>query len=225
MTQTGIDPVGLVTGFEPFAGLESNPATLVLPHLYGTVVAGVRIETAVVPVSLARGPAAMADLIDRHRPAFVMMMGLASGAASIRVETMAVNVAAFRTADNDGVEAADRPLDPDGPGGRRATWDAEAVVAAIESEGVPVRQSFHAGTHLCNTLLYTALGHLESRGTATPCGFLHLPFLPEQILWMKRAPSARAASWDQPSMPLDWQVRAARAAVATLARAVSSPSA
>jgi pyroglutamyl-peptidase len=225
MTWTDEDPVGLVTGFEPFAGLASNPSALILPELAGMVASGIRVETAELPVSLDRGPRMLVDLLTRLRPRFVMMAGLAAGSASVRVETVAVNVAAFRVADNDGLEAADRRLDPDGPDARRATWDAAAVVAAIEAAGVPVRQSFHAGTHLCNAVLYSALGRLESVRPSAPCGFLHLPYLPEQILWMKACAGAGAADWDQPSMPLDWQVRAARAAVSALAGMVVRPSA
>jgi pyroglutamyl-peptidase len=225
MTFRDLEPVGLVTGFEPFAGMTVNPSSLVLPDLYGTVSGGIRVETAVLPVSLSRGPEALVGLVDAHRPRFVMMMGLASGAPSVRVETMALNVAAFRVADNDGLEVADRPLEEGGPAARRATWDAAAVVAEIEADGVPVRQSFHAGTHLCNAVLYAALGRLESEAAPVPCGFLHLPYLPEQILWMKGRPGAAAASWDQSSMPLEMQRRAARAAISALSRMAPPPSA
>ena len=95
---------------------------------------------------------------------------------------------------------------------RRATWDAEAVVAGIMDRGIPARLSFHAGTHLCNLTLYTYLEALEQVGLEAPCGFLHLPYLPEQVVWMMRnrgaaAEQAPGASFDLPSMPLETQAR------------------
>jgi pyroglutamyl-peptidase len=145
------------------------------------------------------------------------MLGLAMGAPAPRVETVAINAAHFGVADNDGDAPSGGEAFADGPAARRATWDGPAVVAAIEAEGIPARLSFHAGTHLCNASLFTCLGLLERRAPAVPCGFLHLPLLPEQVLWMKRNPSATSMPWDQPSMSLDQQVKAATGALSLLA--------
>ena len=45
-----------------------------------------------------------------------------------------------------------------------------------------------------NLTLYTYLGALEARGLASPCGFLHLPYLPEQVVWMMRRRAGRGDS-------------------------------
>jgi pyroglutamyl-peptidase len=34
---------------------------------------------------------------------------------------------------------------------------------------------------LCNATLYTLLSLLERRGERVPCGFIHVPYLPEQV--------------------------------------------
>lgn len=206
---------GLVTGFEAFAGLPTNPAALLLPELARAGVEGVEVATAELPVSLARLPAALDDLLARHRPDFVVALGLARSAAVVRVETMAVNAVAFSVPDNDGVTPPEgTAVDPAGPGGRAATWDAAAVAAAIRAAGVPARLSFHAGTHMCNHALYTLLGRLETAGRPVPCGFLHLPYLPEQVVWMLA--EGRPVD-DCPSMGRAEQLAAVRAAVAATA--------
>lgn len=216
-------PVGLVTGSLPFAGLPSNPAEIVLSHIEGLEFSGIRIVTQATPVSFARLPALLPALVAEHRPVFVLALGLALGAPVLRVETLGVNAAHFGIADNEGAQpSGGQAFAADGPVARRATWDGEAVVAAIEAEGVPARLSFHAGTHLCNLTLYTYLGALEGAPVTVPCGFLHLPYLPEQIVWMKRqanAPErAPGTPYDQPSMALETQLRAVRATLAELAR-------
>lgn len=217
--------VGLVTGSQPFAGLPTNPAELVLPHVDGLVLDGIRIVAQATPVSFTNLPTLLPSLVAEHKPAFVLALGLALGAPVLRVETIGVNAAHFGIADNEGVQPVGGAPFSDGPAARRATWDGEAVVAAIEAEGIPARLSFHAGTHLCNFTLYTYLGALEAAPVTVPCGFLHLPYLPEQIVWMKRQANgpdrAPGTPYDQPSMALETQVRAVRATLAELARQAS----
>ncbi|MGH6943222.1 MAG: hypothetical protein ACREH6_03245, partial [Geminicoccaceae bacterium] len=50
--------------------------------------------------------------------------------------------------------------------------------------GIPARLSSSAGTYLCNKTLYRFLGAIEQSGKAVPCGFIHLPYLPEQVAGM-----------------------------------------
>ncbi len=217
-------PIGLVTGSRPFAGLPTNPAELVLPHLDGLVIHGVTIVARATPVSRAGLPQHLPEIIDEVRPAFVLALGLALGAPTVRIETIAVNAMHFGIPDNEGARPqGGEPIEPDGPPARMASWDADAVVAAILDDGIPAKTSFHAGTHLCNLTLYTYLGVLAARGMASPCGFLHLPYLPEQIVWMMRqqsahAGSAMAASMELPSMALETQIRAVKAALGVMAR-------
>jgi pyroglutamyl-peptidase len=171
---------------------------------------------------MARLPDVLAELIAAHDPAFVIALGLARGSAVIRVEAMAVNAVAFTVADNDGAGADGQPIDANGPAGRSATWDATAVAAAIAGAGLPARVSWHAGTHLCNFALYTVAGLLERTAGRVPCGFLHLPFLPEQVVGLMRrhveeTGAAVGASLDEPSMSLDSQLAAVRAAIGVIA--------
>lgn len=216
-------PVGLVTGSQPFAGLPTNPAEAVLPFVDGMVAEGITVVTRSTPVSFARLPALLADLISEHRPAFVLALGVALGTPVIKVEAMALNMAHFAIPDNEGARPrGGMRFADDAPDGLPATWDAAAVADAIVSADVPARVSFHAGTHLCNLTLFTYLAALGSAGSRSPCGFLHLPYLPEQVAWLMRqrgdaADTAPGTSLDQPSMALATQVAAVKAAIGALA--------
>ena len=55
------------------------------------------------------------------------------------------------------------------------------IVASLRDKGIPSRMSDTAGTFLCNTTLYRALGACERLGTGARCGFVHLPYLPQQV--------------------------------------------
>ncbi len=220
--------IGLVTGSAPFAGLPTNPAQLLLPHLDGLTLEGARIVARETPVSLARLPDILPRLIDEVRPDFVVALGLALGAPVVRVEKIAINACHFGIPDNEGAQPLGGvPIGPDGPPARFATWDADAVLDSVLASGVPASLSFHAGTHLCNFTLYTYLGALEVRGARGPCGFLHLPYLPEQVVWMMRgragiAGAAPTTPLDLPSMALETQSRAVMAALGAVARQARS---
>jgi pyroglutamyl-peptidase len=225
-------PIGLVTGSQPFAGLPTNPAEMLLAPLDGTEIEGVRLVTRATPVSYARLPTLLPALIDEHRPVFVVSLGLALGSPVVRAEKFALNTAHFAVADNEGARpVGGETIDPAGPDGRAATWDAEAVAEAVKAAGIPARTSYHAGTHLCNLTLYTVLAALEARGLAAPCGFLHFPYLPEQVVWLMRrraghGDTAPTTSLDLPSMAFETQLAAARAALGAVARqALAAPAA
>ena len=217
-------PIGLVTGSAPFAGLPVSPSAMVLPHLDGAEIEGHRLIAVETPVSYATLPTLLPGLVAEHRPAFVIAVGLALGAPIVRIEKFAINATAFAIADNEGARpTAGEPIEPGGPDGRASTWDAAAITEALLTEGIPARASYHAGTHLCNLTLYTYLGALQAAGLKSPCGFLHLPYLPEQIVWMMRqragqADSAPTTPLDLPSMCFETQLAAVRTVIAATAR-------
>lgn len=221
-------PIGLITGSAPFAGLPVSPSCMVLPHLDGQEVEGCRLVALETPVSYASLPTLLPSLVAEHRPAFVVAIGLALGSPVVRIEKYAINAAAFAIADNeDARPTGGEPIDPRGPAGRTSTWNAEAITEALLSADIPARASYHAGTHLCNLTLYSYLGALEAAGSAAPCGFLHLPYLPEQIVWMMRqragqADSAPTTPLELPSMSFETQLAAVRTVVAETARQAMS---
>jgi len=202
----------LVTGFEPFAGLDCNPSAEVAMQLDGRMVGGAPVVARVLPVSLDRYRAALAAAVEEVRPGLVIGLGLAQGEASIRIERIGINLADFEIADNDGVVAADRPVEPGGPQARLSTIPVAAIEEALLSEGIPAHSSTTAGAYLCNACLYSLLGLAETTDPAIPCGFIHLPYLPEQVARLMA--DDRRTRRDTASMGLETMVRAVETAIA-----------
>lgn len=176
------DPIALVTASEPFAGLPDNPAADLAGLVDGRSVQGVTIRGILLPVSLARLPGLIETLARTHRPVFWISLGLATGSPTLRLETTAINRVDFAVADNEGARpTGGGPIEPDGPEARFATWDAHALAADMLSADVPAVTSHHAGTHLCNLVLYCILGAMGRAGLSGPAGFLHLPYTPVQV--------------------------------------------
>ena len=92
--------------------------------------------------------------------------------------------------------------------------------------GIPARLSATAGTFLCNACLYTFLEAIERKRLGIPCGFIHVPYTPEQVAGVladiragKKLEQHQRA--DLASMDLSCTVRAVEIAVAATARALA----
>lgn len=179
----------LLTGFEPFGGEAVNPSMQAVLRLAADPPPGTVLRTEILPVSLGRTPPALRQAVARHHPDVVIATGQAGGRSEISVERIGINVTDFRIPDNDGMQPSDEPVIAGGPAAYFATLPVKAVAAALRHAGVPAGVSNSAGTHLCNHTLYL-LGHLAATEyPAMRYGFLHVPFLPEQVVHHPGRPS------------------------------------
>jgi len=192
----------LVTGFEPFAGADDNPSARLAESLaYAELLAGVEVVSHVLPVSAARMPGRLHELLGAVRPDVVLGLGEARGSAVIRVERVAMNLLDFSTADNDGQMLRDTPVVPGGPPAYFTTLPAGELVSRIREANVACEASLSAGAYLCNQMMYLSLHWAARQARAPRFGFLHLPSLPLQ----------NDSSHGSPTMDLPTQQRAVAA--------------
>ncbi|MBN9508088.1 MAG: pyroglutamyl-peptidase I [Alphaproteobacteria bacterium] len=184
----------LLTGFTPFDDATINPSQEAALALAAAPPEGCALRAAVLPVSYAAAAPALAAALTAAPTDILIATGLAGGRAAISVERVAINVDDARLPDNDGVRRIDAPVVPGGPAAYFATVPIKAMTAAIREAGVPAEVSQTAGTFLCNHIFYRAC-HLAA--TAYPglrVGFLHLPYLPEQVAGRPGVPSMGRAT-------------------------------
>lgn len=198
----------VVTGFEPFGEHAENPSRLIVRQLKAEGVAGIELTTAELPTVFAAANAEIRHLLDRHRPDLLLSIGVASSRALISVERVGLNLDDSALPDNAGVATEARPIVAGAPLALAATLPVTAMRTAIGRLGLPVEVSNHAGTYVCNHVLYAALYHAEARRYATRIGFLHVP----QIM----GPTANS------TLGLDDLVAAARAALAAAIEAATA---
>lgn len=196
----------LLTGFEPYGGHDRNPAQAVAEALHGTRIAGSPVHGHTLAVRYDSIAEAITTLIHRHDPCLVLCLGLSPGEPMLRLERLAVNVLDCETADNAGTVVQGRPIDPSGPGTLSSTLPWPAIRQRLLARGLPARPSNHAGLFLCNAVLYLALQACATRRSPPPCGFVHLPWLPEQVA--ARLRTAPPGPEPLPSMALATQIEA-----------------
>jgi pyroglutamyl-peptidase len=170
----------LVTGFEPFGGQSVNPSERIVRRITSAAPAGIVVSTRVLPVSYRRAFEPVADALVGEHPHGALLLGLGNGRATMDFERFGVNWRGAPLPDNDGVRIAGEAIDPAGPAAYFSTLPVDEIVAACRSAGAPAAASSHAGTFLCNQVLYQTLRHCGRHDLRCRAGFLHLPLLPEQ---------------------------------------------
>lgn len=195
----------LVTGFTPFGGEQINPSWEAVRRLPNRIGRAELIKHEI-PAEFDASGAALHKLLTELRPDAVLCVGQYGGANGIRVERVAVNLRDARIADNAGRQPTDEPVVTGGPDAYFATIPTRRIVDALRERDIPARLSYSAGTFVCNDLLYRALHESAQGYPAMRCGFIHVPYLPEQT----RDGSA-------PSMSLALMVEALTSAVGEIA--------
>lgn len=171
----------LVTGFEPFGGENRNPALEVIRRLPSSL-AGAEIKCLQVPVTFHQSATVVAETMADYQPDVVLCIGQAGGRFGLTPERVAINQDDASIPDNDGQQPIDVTIQADGPAAYFSTLPIKAMVAAIRAAGLPASVSNSAGTYVCNHLMYQVLYLADKFYPDTRAGFLHIPFLPEQVV-------------------------------------------
>jgi pyroglutamyl-peptidase len=134
-------------------------------------------------------------------------LGLAAGEASVRVERFALNIQDYGIRDNSGYQPDGKKIKADGPAAYFVSSDPAKLAAAVRKAKVPAYVSNHAGTYVCNHLMYEAMHAIAAGKYKTKFAFVHLPLTTEMALLEKPGRGA------PPSLPLALLVKAAEAAI------------
>jgi pyroglutamyl-peptidase len=169
----------LLTGFEPFGGETVNPSWEVARALDGRRVGDAVVVAEQLPCVFAQSLPALRAAIRRHRPAWVVCLGLAGSRSAISLERVAVNLSDARIADNAGAQPAGTPVVAGGPAAYFTRLPVKALVQRLQAAGLPAELSMTAGSFVCNQVFYGLL-HALRRRPGVPAGFIHLPPLPQQ---------------------------------------------
>ena len=198
----------LLTAFDPFGAESVNPASLAVAQV--TAPQGIELIKLEVPTVFGESIRIAAESIEVHRPHVVLCIGQAGGRSAVTPERVAINLMDAAMADNRGLIPVDQPVIPGGENALFSTVPVKAMVSAIRAAGVPAQLSNTAGTFVCNQLLYGVLHLCKEKYPDTRAGFIHVPFLPQQV---ENRPGV-------PSLPLSQMVAALQAVLSLFAEEI-----
>ena len=171
----------LVTGFDPFGGEKVNPALEAVKSL-PSVIHGAEIRWVEIPTVFYKSAEVLEAEIVRYQPDVVLCIGQAGGRASLTPERVAINQDDARIPDNQGNQPIDTPIRLDGEAAYFSTLPIKAMVQAIKEVGLPATVSNTAGTFVCNHLMYQALYLADKKFPHMRAGFMHIPYMTEQVI-------------------------------------------
>jgi pyroglutamyl-peptidase len=171
----------LVTGFEPFGGEAVNPSLEAVQRLENQI-AGAEIIKQSLPVVFQKPVEQLIVHMEAVRPDVVICVGQAGGVSGITVERIAVNLMDASIADNEGNQPEDVPVLADGPAAYFSSLPVKTIVQRIKDNGLPAVLSNSAGTYVCNNTMYGLLHHIAQHCPGVRGGFIHVPYIPEQVL-------------------------------------------
>lgn len=179
----------LLTGFEPFGGEKINPSWEVVQQVSAEGVEGVEIVTKLLPTVFGRSIDEVIRTIDEEKPDLVISLGQAGGRSEITIERVAINISDAGSPDNDNNQPVDMSIADSGPAAYFSTLPIKAVVEELLRAGIPARVSNTAGTFVCNHVMYGVLHYIAEQKLPIRAGFIHIPYLPEQAVKHRGAPS------------------------------------
>ncbi|ADO82564.1 pyroglutamyl-peptidase I [Ilyobacter polytropus] len=178
----------LITGFDPFGGEKINPAWEAIKLLPDTI-ESIEVIKLEIPTVFKKSIDVLMSGIEKHKPDAVICVGQAGGRYEISMERIAINLDDARIKDNEGNQPIDEKVYPDGDSAYFSNLPIKAMTEAIKSTGIPASVSNTAGTFVCNHIMYGLLYHIEKSNVAKKGGFIHVPYIPQQVIGKKNLPS------------------------------------
>ena len=178
----------LVTGFDPFGGESINPAWEAVSRIKDEI-AGAEVIKLQVPTVFNKSIERLEAGIEEHKPDAVICVGQAGGRFDVTPERVAINIDDARIKDNEGNQPIDLPVFEDGAPAYFSTLPVKAIVKEINAAGLPSTLSNTAGTFVCNHIMYGALYLAEKKYPNMRAGFIHVPYIPQQVIEKKGTPS------------------------------------
>ncbi len=195
----------LITGFEPFAGETLNPSWQVASSLDGWQLDDEVSVTAIkLPCVFKQSLLTLEQAINQLKPAVVIMLGQAGGCSQLKLEKIASNYIDAAVADNAGQQPRDCLTASHGPAAYFSNLPINSMLQALHLQHIPAQLSLSAGSYVCNHSFYGLMHLIKNQYASIRGGFIHLPYLPEQVL----------TKTDTASMELATQIKAIKICVA-----------
>ena len=164
----------LLTSFEPFSVYTENSSWEVASQVATRGVEGVDIALEQLPVSFTRAAVALRELVARHQPDILVMLGQSAASDCVRLERVALNLMDSKNGDSDGYTPNEEVINSAAPLALMTTLPIKQLRSAIESQGIAVKISNSCGLYVCNRLYYEALLICQEQ-KALQAIFVHLP--------------------------------------------------
>jgi pyroglutamyl-peptidase len=183
----------LVTGFGPFPGASFNPTQPLVARLLRLrrpALGAVELSGHIFPVTYRAVDRELPELLAQHRPDALLMFGLATRTAHVRIETRARNAVTMLWPDADHARVRKGSIADNADAMMFGPHTAKLLRAA-DSSGVDARASRDAGSYLCNYLSWRAIEATRSDHGPRLSAFVHVPLVARDGASRRKAAAPR----------------------------------
>lgn len=170
----------LFTGFDPFGGEKINPAGEAVKMMKNEI-QGAEILKLEVPTVFGKAGEVLKKTVEQYRPDAVVCVGQAGGRAAITPEMIAVNIMDARIPDNAGNKPCHELIIKEGREAYFSSLPVKDIEKNLNDNGIPSAVSYHAGTFVCNYLMYSLMNLIDTKYPNMRGGFVHVPYSTEQV--------------------------------------------
>lgn len=171
----------LISGFEPIWGIKKTPSCELARAWQSKempVPEGTEVKAVILPQQFGVCTEIMCGEIASFKPHVVIMYGATPKNDPVRIERFAINCEMSPMGDNTRIPVKDRPVVAGGPSAYEPSLPVHYLVSKLQENGVPSKASMHAGTHVCNSMLYGVMHWLATNPMPhkVAAGFVHVAF-------------------------------------------------
>jgi pyroglutamyl-peptidase len=169
----------LITGFGPFPGAPFNPTQPLvarLTRLRRPAFTDVELSGHIFPVTYKAADRELPELLKQHRPDALLMFGLATRTAYVRIETRARNAITTLWPDADHARMRKGSI-ASGADAMMFGPHTAKLLRAADGTGIDARPSRNAGSYLCNYLSWRAIEAARSDNGPRLAAFVHVPLV------------------------------------------------
>lgn len=179
----------LITGFEPFRGESLNPSQILLEKFQQDSAFSDLADFVLLPVSFQTVGPQIEKILAGKNYDWVFHLGQAGGRDTVSVEQVALNWMGSLQ-DEAGYLPEESALEAKKPTAYISHLPLRKIVTELkETEGLPVSLSQSAGVFLCNYVYFKSCSILEEQKRGAHALFIHVPYLPEQVVQKPGKPS------------------------------------
>lgn len=179
----------LVTGFRPFQGESINPSEILLEWIKKDFSIKHGVDTLLLPVSFNQGPLVLLEQLSIKSYDVILLLGQAGGRSKVSLERVALNWVETEKPDEDQHTPRQGIIEEGQESALFSQLPLSEWKEQIVKMNLPLDVSLSAGGYVCNYVYFQTLRHIQKNQLSSKACFIHVPYLPEQVVDKGNAPS------------------------------------
>ncbi len=175
----------ILTGFEPFRNEKVNVSWETIKDYENS---DIILKKILLPVVFKKASSILIEEINKFNPDYVVMFGEAGGRNTITLEKIALNYMDASIEDNEGNKFLGKKSEEIEQNAYFTSLPLEKIEQDLKDNRIPSYISKHAGTYVCNNIMFDILNHINQNNLSVKAGFIHLPYYEENVFDKKLSP-------------------------------------